>query len=142
MYLGLDGIKLKIYYGLQIQWLTDKFQIITKSSYKTQGLVTTLQIRCLLFKPFYGHWNMQSLNLKDDTLHKKINFSIKNSFSKCDQIRRKLRIWSHLLKKSLIESLIFYCSDLFKHYKSSLFLVKVNVLQVVDEHFVQWEQPL
>ena len=107
MYLGLDGIKLKIYYGLQIQWLTDKFQIITKSSYKTQGLVTTLQIRCLLFKPFYGHWNMQSLNLKDDTLHKKINFSIKNSFSKCDQIRRKLRIWSHLLKKSLMENTIF-----------------------------------
>ena len=29
-------------------------------------------------------------------------------FSKCYQIRRKLRIWSHLLKKSLIEIFIFY----------------------------------
>ena len=29
-----------------------------------------------------------------------MNFSIKNFFSKCDQIRRKLLIWSHLLKKS------------------------------------------
>ena len=30
----------------------------------------------------------------------KMKFSIKDFFSKCDQIRRKLRIWSHLLKKS------------------------------------------
>ena len=28
-------------------------------------------------------------------------------FGKHDQIRRKLRIWSHLLKKSLIENFIF-----------------------------------
>ena len=32
----------------------------------------------------------------------KMKFSIKDFWSKCDQIRRKLRIWSHLLKKSLI----------------------------------------
>ena len=37
-----------------------------------------------------------------------MKFSIKDLFSKCDQIRRKLRIWSHLLKKSLIENFIFY----------------------------------
>ena len=36
-----------------------------------------------------------------------MKFSIKNFFSKCDQIRRKLRIWSHLLKKSIIENFIF-----------------------------------
>ena len=34
-------------------------------------------------------------------------FSIKDSFRKCDQIRRKLRIWSNLLKKPLIENFIF-----------------------------------
>ena len=34
-------------------------------------------------------------------------FSIKDFFSKCDQIRRKLPIWSHLLKKSLMENFIF-----------------------------------
>ena len=28
---------------------------------------------------------------------------IKDFFSKCDQIRRKLRIWSHLMKKSLMK---------------------------------------
>ena len=37
----------------------------------------------------------------------KISFSIKDFFSKCDQIRSFLRIWSHLLKKSLMENFIF-----------------------------------
>ena len=32
----------------------------------------------------------------------KMKFSIKDFFSKFDQIRRKLRIWLHLLKKSLM----------------------------------------
>ena len=36
-----------------------------------------------------------------------MKFSIKDFFSKCDQIRSFLRIWSHLLKKSLMENLIF-----------------------------------
>ena len=37
----------------------------------------------------------------------KMKFSIKDFSSKCDQIRRKLRLWSHLLKKLLIENFIF-----------------------------------
>ena len=37
----------------------------------------------------------------------KTKFSIKDFFSKCKQISSKLRIWSHLLKKSLIEKFIF-----------------------------------
>ena len=37
----------------------------------------------------------------------KMKFSIKDFFSKYDQIRRKLRIWSHLLKKLLMENFIF-----------------------------------
>ena len=41
-----------------------------------------------------------------DTVQK-IKFSIKNFSSICDQIRRKLRIWSHLLKKSWMENFIF-----------------------------------
>ena len=48
-------------------------------------------------------WNSEALLLK------KIKFSIKDFFSKCDQISRKLRIWSHLLKKSLMENL-FFCA--------------------------------
>ena len=37
----------------------------------------------------------------------KMKFSIKNFFTNCDQIRRKLRIWSYLVKKSLMENFIF-----------------------------------
>ena len=37
----------------------------------------------------------------------KMKFSIKNFFSKYDQIRSLLQIWSHLLKKSLMENFIF-----------------------------------
>ena len=45
-----------------------------------------------------------SYNLGRYTAQKK-KFSIKDFFSKCDQIRRKLRIWSHLLKKFLMENI-------------------------------------
>ena len=38
----------------------------------------------------------------------KLKFSIEDFFSKYDQIRSFLRIWSHLLKKSLMEN--FLCS--------------------------------
>ena len=38
----------------------------------------------------------------------KMKFSIIDFFSKCDQIRSFMQIWSHLLKKSLIENFIFY----------------------------------
>ena len=44
-----------------------------------------------------------------------MKFSIKDFFSKHDQIRRFLRIWSHLQKKSLMENLIF-CAVTLKQY--------------------------
>ena len=37
----------------------------------------------------------------------KMKFSIMDFFGKCDQIGRKLWIWSHLLKKSVMENFIF-----------------------------------
>ena len=37
-----------------------------------------------------------------------MKFSIKDFLSKCGQIPRKLRIWSHLLKKYLIENFNFW----------------------------------
>ena len=36
-----------------------------------------------------------------------MTFPIEDFFRTCDQIRRKLRIWSHWLKKSLMENFIF-----------------------------------
>ena len=37
----------------------------------------------------------------------KMKFFITDFYSKCDQICRKLRIWSHLPKKSVMENFIF-----------------------------------
>ena len=47
-------------------------------------------------------YQLSSLQKKE-----KMKFSIKDFFSKCDQIRGFLWIWSHLLKKSLMENFIF-----------------------------------
>ena len=44
------------------------------------------------------------------TTHK-MKFFVKDFLSKCDQIHRKLWIWSHLLKKSLMEDFIFCARD-------------------------------
>ena len=53
-----------------------------------------------------------------NTLHKKMKFPTEDFFSKCDQIRRKLRVCSCLIKNSLMENFIFLCSDnlLFTNY--------------------------
>ena len=40
-----------------------------------------------------------------------MKFSIEDFSSKCDQIRRKLPIWSHLLEKPLMENSILLRSD-------------------------------
>ena len=52
----------------------------------------------------------------------KLKFSIKNFFCKCEQIRRKLRIWLDLLKKSLMENSIFCAMfSLYKPYPLQYF---------------------
>ena len=65
------------------------------------------------FLTFGTHWNDQwswnSYFLQINLFYtaQKIKFFIWDFFSKSDQIRRKLRIWSHLLKKFLTEKFIF-----------------------------------
>ena len=44
---------------------------------------------------------------QDPDIAQKIKFSIADILSKCDQISRKPRIWSHLMKKSLLGNFIF-----------------------------------
>ena len=76
-----------------------------------------------------------------------MKFSIKDYFSKCDQIRRNLQIWSHLLKKYLMENFIFcvvqaeYMPCLWvevllcflrKNLKVSIF-IKMNHMQMIWE---------
>ena len=63
-------------------------------------------------------WTLNSLHcIKDEIFH------FKDFFSKCDHIRRNLRILSHLLKKSLRESLIF-CAVLASVLRNPLFYRK------------------
>ena len=49
-------------------------------------------------------WIIYDKIRKNNTVQK-MKFSIKDFFSKCDQIRSFLRIWSHLLNKSLMENI-------------------------------------
>ena len=63
----------------------------------------------------------------------RLKFSMKDLFSKCDQICRKLGIWSHLRKKSLIENFIFCAVNLLplpkgKSSRSQMFF-KIGVVK-------------
>ena len=64
----------------------------------------------------------------------KMKFSIKDFFSKGDQIRGFLRIWSHLLKKSLMENFMFCAVEsciVCVYYERSL------ALRLIDVHYLQ-----
>ena len=60
-----------------------------------------------IFIIFLESQNLCSLSWATLGITQKIKFSINNFFSKCDQICSFLRIWSHLLKKSLMGNFIF-----------------------------------
>ena len=45
----------------------------------------------------------------------KMKISLMDFFSKCDQILKKLRIWSHLLNESLMEKIFMQCNNLQSH---------------------------
>ena len=55
----------------------------------------------------------------------KMKFSIEDFFSKYDQIRSFLRIWSHLLKKYLMENFIF-CAVIHTFHTSQLQLTRLR----------------
>ena len=57
--------------------------------------------------------------LLDAITAQKMKFSVKDFFSKSKQIRSFLRIWSHLLKKSLIENFIFCAVDALIKWRSN-----------------------
>ena len=90
---------LKNYELVPVFTLDNRTKKIMKLSKK---IVKLCQISCsvyfcknhILFRNAFGHCT-------------KMKFSIKDYFSKCDQIRSFLRIWSHLLKKSLMENFGF-----------------------------------
>ena len=59
------------------------------------------------FKLVLRNFSEISLKLRIFSNVQKMKFSIKDIFGKCDQIRRNLRIWQLLFKKSLMENFIF-----------------------------------
>ena len=50
-----------------------------------------------------------------------MKFSIKDFLSKYDQIRSFQHIWSHLLKKSLMENFIFCVVNVLQYKSSQVF---------------------
>ena len=64
----------------------------------------------------------------------KLKFSIKDFLSKCDQIRSFLRIWSHLLKKSLMKNFIF-CAVKHATLSKMTLAVRLTISNVVQSCF-------
>ena len=55
-----------------------------------------------------------------------MKFSIKDFFSKCDQIQSFLRMWSHLLKESLMENFIFSAVTYFQIASIYIYMTTQN----------------
>ena len=66
------------------------------------------------------HWHYENVLILAHPTPQKMKFSITDFFSKCDQIR----IWSHLLKKSLMENFVF-CAVSIVHIRR--FALKISV---------------
>ena len=67
------------------------------------------------------------------SLHKKNKFSINNFFSKFVQIRWKRRIWSHLMKKSLMENLIFCAVSVLQNTLGAVFNSKMSFVIIATK---------
>ena len=93
---------------------TDLSNIFIFSQLPSQGMPTMFRYSRLEYCAFVQHCCSKvtivyiDYNLLDNRVHyTKMKFSIKDFISKYNQIRRKLRIWPHLLKKSLMKNFIF-----------------------------------
>ena len=98
------------------------YQTFQRNFNQNSKLKNTMQIFFEVICWWLCHWTeafLGSCQIFDVTSHvwemfkhlkytaQKMKFAIKDFCSKCDQICRKLRIWSHLLKKSLMENFVF-----------------------------------
>ena len=92
-------------------WRFDKHELSVRIELLAHNLANSLAI----LQIYYGGFQRCSQDPCKTFTAQKMKFSMKDFLSKCDQIRRKLRIWSHLLKKSLIENFIF-CAVIMKSF--------------------------
>ena len=65
----------------------------------------------------------------------KMKFSIKDFISKWDQFRSFLRIWSHLLKKSLMEYLIFCAVNVLILFLFQIWIIYHKGINFYKSHF-------
>ena len=86
-------------------------QILLHFQYCTSNIMSSLKMWRLFWKeiPVLAKKGQFQWDINFWTPHtaQKTKFSIKDFFSKCDQIRSFLQIWSDLLKKSLMENFTF-----------------------------------
>ena len=100
-----------------------------------------------------NHSDSNFANVRDNTLNgilkyrnqpvfwqytaQKMKFSIIDFFIKCDQIHSFLQIWSHLLKKSLMENFIFCAVRKEKTKSASVFtfnqITKEDVMKEITD---------
>ena len=71
----------------------------------------------------------------------KMKFSIKYFFSKCDQICSRLRIWSHLMKKSLMKNFIFCAVRILIHHLLHLLHINVHPWEMCTDYYVKQVVP-
>ena len=90
-------------------------------------------IPCKSYKLAYIQTHLtNATSLAKPSTARNMKFSIKYFFGKCDQIRRKLRIWLHLSKKLLMENFIFsellHTHILWKDVPKLIILKKDNII--------------
>ena len=115
-----------------------------KQYYKPWDLVNSLQ---LILGEEYLNQTLALGNLRSKNHCKKMKFSIKDFFSKCDQIHRKLQIWSHWLKKFVMENFIFCAVNSWvfvpsSEYLSNSMLRWIKRFQQSTEKLKLWQQVL
>ena len=74
-----------------------------------RNLILNLSLNCF----YLARCQIVTVKSFQTTLHKKLRFFIKDFCSNCDRFNSFLRIWSHLLKKSLMKNIIFCAVPIF-----------------------------
>ena len=94
-------IQISMFTGKHLWWRPFKY------SFKYEGLQLYENVTLSEMLSYKICQVLQNIIFSRSTAQK-MKFSMKDFFSKCNQIRRKLRIWSYLQKKSLIENFILW----------------------------------
>ena len=98
---------------MTVDYFSKHFTLDVWQGFEYLSEVTDCYLEISMFVPKwekYRAWWATYLNtyLLSDCIRRKMRFTIKDFFSKCGEIRSFLRIWSHLLKTSLVENFLFW----------------------------------